>query len=304
MPLFDANDAYLDLLQKFLRRDLSAAPPAPPPVCEAELRRARQIRAQVRRKFSRQVKNWRGEASLGQHLKALVEDFPLEEIVRFLRVNQPDSLTLLDEQALQHIRMCANQVILLNIPGDFMECGVWRGGACIWMRALQLALGAPRRKTWVADSFQGLPPPDRKQHPIDAVLHEYLSAVGHFRVSKEEVQANFASLGLLDSGVAFLEGWFADSLPHFQGQLALLRLDSDWYESTTTALEHLYDRVSTGGYIIIDDYHSALGAKAAVDDFRARRKIAGHLTSVNHQVHFWRKLPGWYNQDGTMETVD
>jgi hypothetical protein len=140
----------------------------------------------------------------------------------------------------------------------------------------------------VVDSFQGLPKPERL---VDAVLHAFLRESGSFAVSAGEVKANFERFGLLDEGVCFVPGWFADSLPAWQGQLALLRLDGDWYESTLTALECLYDKVSWGGFIIIDDYNPVIGAYAAVNDFRAARAIEDPIQRVNHQVHFWRKLP-------------
>jgi O-methyltransferase len=281
MP-FDATGAYLDLLKRSLAHRLEP-PSGEAPFSAAELTRARSTLKRVRSHFQ-------GRAAEGT-AQALLQDFGVVDVARFLRINSPQGqTTLLGDEALDHLRACANQVILLEIPGDFMECGVWRGGACIWMRALQLALGAPRRRVWVADSFQGLPQPDPDRHLLDAIVHEFLRETGSFGVSIDEVRDNFRRYNLLDEGVRFLPGWFHETLPGFDGQLALLRLDGDYYESTLTALDCLYDKVSLGGYIVIDDYHPVVGAYAAVNEFRQRRHIQDPLTRVTHQLHFWRKL--------------
>src|SRR5262249_48778679 len=140
-----------------------------------------------------------------------------------------------------------------GVPGDFIETGVWRGGACIFARAVLRAYGDPERKVWVADSFEGLPKPDAAKYPADRGSRLYRQA--HLAVSLEEVTANFARYNMLDDRVVFLRGWFRDTLPTAPiEKLAVLRLDGDLYESTMEALSHLYDRVSVGGYVIVDDY--------------------------------------------------
>ena len=287
---FDPSQAYLKLLKAALSHALYQ------PASEAtfsgdELKRADQVLTRVRRRFAKEVQEIKaGARPVTPALLALLTEFAGQDVARFLRINAPQAHTLLTPDALDNIHACARQVIFFDIPGDFMECGVWRGGACILMRGLQLALGAGHRQVWVADSFQGLPSPDPQKHLLDAVIHEYLKDTGNFCVDLDQVRDNFSRYDLLDEGVRFLPGWFHDTLPGFEGQLALLRLDGDWYESTLTALECLYDKVSLGGYIIIDDYHPVVGAYAAVNEFRARRQITDPLTQVNHQLHFWRKL--------------
>lgn len=292
MPPFDLPEAYLELLRAaVIRRS-----PQPSRPTRAELSRAVAAQERVRQCFRAEIEQLRaGRLKLSgpalATVRGLLLDFQACDVARFLRINTPDTLTLLDEAALDNLLACARQALWLNIPGDFMECGTWRGGACILLRGLLHALGAPRRRVWLADSFAGLPQPDRAKHLLDAVLHEYLREAGGFAVELEEVRQNFRRFHLLDEGVGFLPGWFHETLPSFSGRLALLRLDGDWYESTLTALECLYDQVSPGGYVIIDDYHPVMGAYAAVNDFRARRGITDPLTAVNHQVHFWRKIP-------------
>jgi hypothetical protein len=170
-----------------------------------------------------------------------------------------------------------------GVAGDFLETGVWRGGACIFMRAL--IDSDPARRVWACDSFEGLPPPDPK-YPIDAGDQHHKERV--LAVSLEEVQANFRRYGLLDDRVRFLKGWFKDTLPGPIESLALLRLDGDMYGSTIEVFEALYDRVSSGGFVVVDDY-ALVGARAATDDFRRARSIAAPITRIDSTGIFWRK---------------
>jgi hypothetical protein len=185
--------------------------------------------------------------------------------------------------------MLAETVIANEIPGDFIETGVWRGGACILMRAVLNAYQVTDRRVWVADSFQGLPPPDLQRYPSDAesTFHTF----EELSVPLETVQRNFEKYGLLDDQVVFLKGWFKDTLPTAQiRRLALLRMDGDLYESTIVALNALYDKLSTGGYVIVDDYHVVAGCKNAVGDFLSARKIpSSRLSEIDGVGVFWQK---------------
>jgi O-methyltransferase/8-demethyl-8-(2,3-dimethoxy-alpha-L-rhamnosyl)tetracenomycin-C 4'-O-methyltransferase len=197
--------------------------------------------------------------------------------------------TMIGSVRMRNIRHLVERVIAESVPGDLIETGVWRGGACIYMRAILAAYGIVDRKVWVADSFRGLPPPDPERFPADAGdMHH---KVAELVVSAETVRANFARYGLLDRQVAFLEGWFKDTLPNAPiEQLALLRLDGDMYESTSEALDALYWKLSTGGYVIIDDYLLE-PCRAAVDQFRSRHGITSVLETVDGAAVFWRKMP-------------
>jgi O-methyltransferase len=104
------------------------------------------------------------------------------------------------------------------------------------------------------------------------------------------VRRYFARYGLLDDGVRFLPGWFRDTLPAAPvKRLATLRVDADMYESTTTALEALFDRVSIGGFVIVDDYGAVAGCRRAVDDFRSRHGVSDRLVQVDWTGVWWRK---------------
>lgn len=197
------------------------------------------------------------------------------------------SLSMVGARRLLQLQRAAEFVIERRIPGDFIETGVWRGGACILMRAVLAAHGVRDRRVWVADSFQGLPPPDPAQYPADhgQRLHEF----PQLAVSLEAVRENFARFGLLDDQVVFLPGWFRDTLPLAPiDKLAILRLDGDLYESTIQALDALYDRLSVGGFAIVDDYGVFANCRAAVNDFRARRGITARIYDIDGSGVFWQ----------------
>ena len=106
----------------------------------------------------------------------------------------------------------------------------------------------------------------------------------------EDVKRNFRKYDLLDEQVVFLKGWFKDTLAAAPiTTLAVLRLDGDMYESTMQALDLLYDKVSVGGFVIVDDYLTVPACKAAVIDFRASRMIANELIAIDQGGVFWRK---------------
>lgn len=196
--------------------------------------------------------------------------------------------TMIGEKRLNHLQHCVEQAIAEAIPGDLMETGVWRGGATILMRAVLKAYGITDRTVWVADSFEGLPVPNIKKYPADAGMNLYMFN-DKLAVSLEDVRTNFRLYGLLDKQVRFLKGWFRKTLPRCSiKSLAVLRIDGDLYESTMDVLTHLYPRVSTGGYVIIDDYdiHACM---RAVDDYRRREQIDSPMTRIDEHGVFWRK---------------
>lgn len=187
---------------------------------------------------------------------------------------------------MRHLRLLAQRALAEGVPGDFIETGVWRGGACIYLRGILAAAGDLDRRVFVADSFRGLPPPDAAAYPADACDEHH--AQPQLAVSRAEVEANFRRYGLLDEQVVFLEGWFKDTLPTAPVErLALLRLDGDLYESTIDALNSLYPKVSPGGFVIVDDYILPACAQA-VDDFRARQGISAPLHDIDGAAVWWQ----------------
>jgi hypothetical protein len=141
------------------------------------------------------------------------------------------------------------------------------------------------RKVWVADSFEGLPPPE---HPADQGLDLHEEEI--LAVPLEAVRENFERYGLLDDQVRFLKGWFSDTLPAAPiERLAVLRADADLFESTMDILVHLYDKVSPGGYVIVDDYFLIPACRQAVDEFRHRRGIEDPIVRIDWNAGYWIK---------------
>jgi len=191
--------------------------------------------------------------------------------------------TMVGNRRLENVQACLEEILRDNVPGDLLEAGAWRGGTTIFMRALLKAHGVTDRKVWVADSFEGLPSPKHSMDGWD------LSRVKYLKVSLEEVKANFAKFGMLDDQVQFLKGWFSDTLPHAPIQkLALLRLDGDLYSSTMDALQSLYHKVSTGGYVIVDDYHSWPSCRQAVTDFLAQNALKPDIQTIDWSGAYWK----------------
>jgi len=194
-----------------------------------------------------------------------------------------------------NLKECIENILRDCVPGDLIETGVWRGGASIFMRAVLKVHGAMGRTVWVADSFEGLPEPDPELYPLEAKVQSgpVMKKLYHnLAASLDEVQRNFAAYGMLDEQVKFLKGWFKDTLPTAPtGPLALIRLDGDFYESTRDGLTALYDRLSPGGYVIVDDYGQDTWTycRKAVDEFREERQIAASMVRVDSTCHYWRK---------------
>jgi O-methyltransferase len=196
--------------------------------------------------------------------------------------------TMIGLKRLDSLQHCIEQVLRDEVPGDFIETGVWRGGTCIFMRAALEAYGDKARQVWVADSFEGFPKPDgRYQQDEDQPWWVSNAVIG---IPLDQVKSNFSRYGLLDDRVRFLKGWFKDTLPSAPiERLAILRLDGDLYSSTMDALVNLYPKVSRGGFVIIDDY-SVKVCRNAVDEFRARMQIEAPLIKIDWTGVFWRKL--------------
>jgi O-methyltransferase len=197
--------------------------------------------------------------------------------------------TMIGMQRLTSLQHCVETVLADDIPGDLVECGVWRGGACILMRAVLAAYGDETRCVWLADSFEGVPRPDTAKYKADkwSTLH---FATGILGVPEAEVRANFERYGLLDDRVRFLPGWFKDTLHDAPiDRIAVLRLDGDLYESTIQALDALYPRLSPGGFCIIDDYHNLMPCRQAVTDYRAKHGVSAEIVDIDRSGVLWRK---------------
>lgn len=193
--------------------------------------------------------------------------------------------SMIGRARMDNLQIAVQTVIADRITGDVIECGVWRGGAMAFAKGV-LDAHQDMRSVWLADSFQGLPPPTHAADTVDLRTSKYPMLA----VSQERVQALFERLGLLDDRVGFLVGWFEDTLPTAPiDQIAVLRLDADYFASTMTALEALYPKVSPGGFVIIDDYGVLEPAQRATDEFRAAQSIRAPLVDIDGAGVYWRK---------------
>lgn len=207
-----------------------------------------------------------------------MQDFTalLEKVRPFTMV--PDaSLVALAQQ------VCA--ILTFNIPGDFVECGVWRGGASFLIAELLRQAGVRDRKVWLFDSFEGLPAPQEidgaaalayAQHPADPWYHDNCSA------SLEDVQRTATALRLT-AYTEFVKGWFDQTLLASRdriGPIALLRIDGDWYSSVRCCLDNLYEQVVDGGFVVLDDYYAWDGCAIAAHEFLGNRRLAHRIEGV------------------------
>jgi hypothetical protein len=228
---------------------------------------------------------------------SLLNDIKIDEILsRKIEENKlsgrewpvpENSETMVGHKRLSNLEECINTVVLDGIEGDFIETGVWKGGACIYAKILLEDLGSDK-KVFVVDSFEGLPKPDHHNYPRDnGDTHHQIQELS---ISLEEVKGNFLKYGVLNNGVEFIKGWFRDVLPTIteDQKFSILRLDGDMYESTMTALINLYPKLSKGGFIIIDDF-CLPPCVDAVNDYRKNNGIQEEMYKIDYTGVFWRK---------------
>jgi len=230
-------------------------------------------------------------------LKTLVRSVALKLGYRISRVGKPeipleletDELSLVDEiqrlelsmvppEGLFAVMLAAKHLLLSGQKGNFVECGVWRGGASICIAYL-LSKYKFSNKLFLFDTFAGMTMPSE----LDTRISTSESAIARWtteqsphggstwcNASLEEVKGNFQHFNLLSDQIIFIKGDVSITLKHEPvelGELAFLRLDTDWYESTKIELRMLYPRLVQGGIAIIDDYGNWSGSKLATDEF-------------------------------------
>lgn len=201
-------------------------------------------------------------------------------------------LTLLTRSQLDLVEKAVLAMEEQRVPGDFIEAGVWRGGVIVLLRAMIDAYRLSGRRVVAADSFAGIPKNVRAVNdPVDKWNDRWVASL-------DEVRTNIARFGLLDDRIEFTVGYFADTLKSLAGRrFALIRLDSDSYDSVETSLDYLYPLLSKGGIVIVDDWHLP-GCRMAVRDYRARHGIFdevhewdGNSYWVKRQEYGWPRPP-------------
>jgi O-methyltransferase len=205
----------------------------------------------------------------------LPKDFD-PDLVATITAVQPFTMTT--PELLEALWRSVRWVSDTSVPGAIVECGVWRGGSMM-AAARTLLQRDDVRDLYLFDTFSGMPDPGDKDLRFDgstpyealAVERPGATSIAEFALAQlDDVQRNMRTVGYPSDRIHYVEGKVEDTIPHHAPeQIALLRLDTDWYESTRHELEHLFPRVSSGGIVIIDDYGTWQGARRAVDEYLA-----------------------------------
>jgi predicted O-methyltransferase YrrM len=184
-----------------------------------------------------------------------------------------------------------------NVPGCFVECGVWKGGSSAIM-ALAIRNARQERHLHLFDSFEGLPEPTEKDGKSAGIysngrIQGKLATLNQCQAGLDEVRHLILDEIKVRKDLAhFHVGWFQNTISADAGQLgpiALLRLDGDWYDSTKICLEHLYPLLSPGGIIIMDDYWAWEGCRKATDEYRDKFNINSLIQPIDGIAVFWIK---------------
>ena len=184
-------------------------------------------------------------------------------------------------------------VIKNNIPGDFVECGVWKGGSAMLIAKTLLALGVNNRTIYLYDTFEGMSEPTAKDVDFKGEKAEtLLNQVDKFSGKSvwcystiDEVQGNLYSTGYPKEKLLFVKGKVEDTIPQtLPKTVSLLRLDTDWYESTYHEFVHLFPLLSKQGVLIIDDYGHWKGAREATDTYFEENNINLLLNRISYSV--------------------
>lgn len=232
-----------------------------------------------------------------------------------ISMNKVRKFTMTTTERLHALWSSVNYVARARIPGDIVECGVWRGGSMM-LAALELLRTASHdRRLWLYDTFAGLPKPDAEvdvdvlgNRAIDGWnAHTLTDGKTYWAYAdRADVTANMLSTGYPEGLLTFVEGMVEETIPATApGAISLLRIDTDWYASYRHVLNALYDRVSPGGIVIFDDYGHFGGARKAVDEFLAEHSIVSPLIRVDYSCRMMIK-PGTVQQMprlGTLERI-
>lgn len=204
------------------------------------------------------------------------------------------SYSLVGWQGMEATYECTKRALTEQVPGDLVECGVAQGGSALLIALVSKRFAAGARRLWLFDSYEGLPDPTAEDYQ-DGKTGAHIRPLpkGSCLGTIEEVsRLLFQEHGLNPSGIHLVKGWFQDTLPKVKAEIpsiAVLRLDGDWYESTKTCLEHLFDKVSEEGYVILDDYFSCFGCKRATHEFLQSRGKSYEIVPDGRGGAYFRK---------------
>jgi O-methyltransferase len=208
-----------------------------------------------------------------------------------------------NQECIAQLSRTVRYLVENDISGDFVECGVYRGASIIcmiWTIADYPVPGSRLPDIWMYDTFEGMPKPEEidrfhGEKPGETIRHwESLQREGGgsewVRATVDDVKANVDRTGYPPNKLHYVKGMVEDTIPaQAPSQIALLRLDTDFYASTKHELEHLYPRVVPGGVVIIDDYGAFQGCKQAVDEYIKENGLKVLLSRIDEHVRMWVK---------------
>jgi len=229
-------------------------------------------------------------------IRSVLADLPDADREIVARV-APYTMTSLERQA--SLVGAVDHVVKHGIAGDIVECGVWRGGSMMLVALALMARGDTSRDLVLFDTFEGMSAPtDRDRGPNGESAQVLLEHTGRDQwlwgvASLEDVKANMVSTGYPQERLHFVKGKVEDTIPGtIAERIALLRLDTDWYESTKHELTHLYPRLSRNGILIVDDYGHWRGSREAVDEYFAASEEPVYLHRVDYTARLLVKRDG------------
>lgn len=214
---------------------------------------------------------------------------PAHELRRIVDAVKP--LTMVSEAGVAFTVKSVRDVLHRQVPGDFVECGVWKGGCSIAMALTQQAVMVkPDRVVHLFDSFEGLPPCDPDVDGAKAAAwqadKEGATYFKNCSAKEQDVRRNVHRYGV-GKDCVFWPGWFDRTLSLFDKPIAVLRLDCDWYSSVTDCLAVLMPKVSAGGVVIVDDYYAWDGCAKAVHDWLSRNDKPYRLQTIVGNAGAW-----------------
>jgi hypothetical protein len=199
--------------------------------------------------------------------------------------------TMTSVERMYALWQAAGYIARAGVPGDYVECGVWRGGSSM-LAALTFARAEEQgRRLWLYDTFEGMTEPTDRDRAFDSATPisdqwgDYRTETGFTLAyaSLGEVEANMQAAGIAPDRLEYVVGPVEETIPaRAPEQISLLRLDTDWYSSTRHELEHLYPKLSPGGVLIVDDYGHWAGAREAVDEFFGSLASAPLLSRIDY----------------------
>ena len=221
-----------------------------------------------------------------------VDGFPLDMdagVVDTIQRVQPFTMTTTDR--LNGLCEAVRYLVSAGIEGDIVECGVWKGGSMMAVAESLVRFGDTSRQLHLYDTFTGMSEPTGKDVSLvgeDAVqrFHDEKSDdpnAAWCGSSLDRVKSHMAQTGYPDENMNFVVGKVEDTIPHAAPQeIALLRLDTDWYESTLHEMNHLFPRLVDGGVLILDDYGHWQGAREAVDEYLSQNNVSIMLNRLDY----------------------